>query len=235
MLEADYSGCVLSFDGAAKTQTSLGSCGCILWEQPGWNVLEAQGFTLTDVTVNDGLKMALRRGVQELVVVGDSRIAIQQVQGIINCNQPNSQRRLAEVESLTDKFRILRLVHVKRKYNQAADYLTSKTLVMGKSWQVEDADEFTHLRLVSKIHEKLMKPHASENPNAQVSEIHESQNHTTEEQAPGSTCATLSLAAKAKIVHKPRMKSSSEISWGRSSSKQDGGGGSRRTRTKTLI
>eukprot|EP00644_Phytophthora_capsici_P018938 jgi/Phyca11/132650/e_gw1.197.1.1 len=69
--------------------------------------------------------MALRRGVKELVVVGDSRIAIQQAQGIINCNQPNLQRRLAEFESLRDKFRTLRLVHVKREYNQAADYLTS--------------------------------------------------------------------------------------------------------------
>eukprot|EP00644_Phytophthora_capsici_P019092 jgi/Phyca11/133720/e_gw1.674.1.1 len=133
MLEADYSGCVLSFDGAAKTSTRLGSCGCILWELPGWNVLEAQGYALTDVTVNDseygglvnGLKMALRRGIQELVVVGDSRVAIQQAQGIINCNQPNLQRRLAEFEFLRDKFRSLRLVHVKREYNQAADYLTS--------------------------------------------------------------------------------------------------------------
>ncbi|POM73356.1 Reverse transcriptase [Phytophthora palmivora] len=49
-------------------------------------------------------------------------------------------------------------VHVKREFNQAADYLTSKTLALGESWKVEDADERTHLQLVSKIHEKLVKP-----------------------------------------------------------------------------
>jgi hypothetical protein len=79
------------------------------------------------------------------------------VQGLINCNQPNLQRRLAEYEALKVKFKSIRLVHVKRDYNQAADYLTSKTLVLGKSWQVEDADELKHLEQVSKIHEKLMK------------------------------------------------------------------------------
>jgi 3-dehydroquinate synthetase len=97
------------------------------------------------------------RNVQDLVVVGDSRIVIQQVQGLINCHQPNLQRRLAEYEALNVKFKSIRLVHVKRDYNQAADYLTSKTLVLGKSWQVEDADELKHLEQVSKIHEKLMK------------------------------------------------------------------------------
>ncbi|POM61479.1 reverse transcriptase [Phytophthora palmivora] len=140
MLEADYQGHVLSFDGAAKTSTRLGSCGCILWKLPGWNVLEARGFPLKDVTVNDsedcglnyGLRMALEHGIRELVVVGDSRIAIQQAQGLIDCNQPNLQRRLAEFESLKTKFQTLKLVHVKREFNQAADYLTSKTLALGK-------------------------------------------------------------------------------------------------------
>ncbi|POM77629.1 LOW QUALITY PROTEIN: Reverse transcriptase, partial [Phytophthora palmivora] len=71
MLEADYQGHVLSFDGAAKTSTRLGSCGCILWKLPGLNVLEA---LLKDVTVNDaeycglnyGLRMALEHGIHEL-------------------------------------------------------------------------------------------------------------------------------------------------------------------------
>ncbi|KAL3668591.1 hypothetical protein V7S43_006673 [Phytophthora oleae] len=69
--------------------------------------------------------MVLERGIQELVVVGDSRIAIQQAQGLINCNQPNVQRRLAEFESLKTKFQSLKLVHLKREYNQATNYLTS--------------------------------------------------------------------------------------------------------------
>ncbi|GMF18278.1 unnamed protein product [Phytophthora fragariaefolia] len=48
--------------------------------------------------------------------------------------------------------------HVKREYNQAADYLTSKTLTLGKSCTVQDPEEFLQLERVPKIAEKLMKP-----------------------------------------------------------------------------
>ncbi|KAJ8566445.1 hypothetical protein ON010_g6679 [Phytophthora cinnamomi] len=89
-------------------------------------------------------------------------IVIQQAQGLINCNQPNLQRRLAEYEVLRTKFKTVQLVHAKRLFNQAADYLTTKTLALGKTWQVEDADERLHLQLVSKIPEKVMKPASCE-------------------------------------------------------------------------
>jgi len=166
MLELDYAGIVLSFDGAAKTSTRQGSCGCVLWQLPEWTVLDARGFILDGVTVNDaeyyglikGLNVALKHGIQDLIVVGDSRIVIQQVQGLINCNQPNLQQRLAECEVLKGKFKTLRLVHVKRDYNQPADYLTSKTHALGESWVLQDDDEKVHLETVSKIHEQLIKP-----------------------------------------------------------------------------
>ncbi|OWZ10209.1 LOW QUALITY PROTEIN: hypothetical protein PHMEG_00016972 [Phytophthora megakarya] len=115
MLSEEYSGLVLSFD------------------LPEWKVLDARGYILDGVTVNDAeyfglLKGDFRKGIQDIVVVGDSRIVIQQVQGLINCNQPNLQRRLAECEALKKRFQTVRLVHMKREFNQAADYLTSKTL-----------------------------------------------------------------------------------------------------------
>ncbi|OWZ01772.1 reverse transcriptase [Phytophthora megakarya] len=126
MLEDTFQGIILSFDGAAKTSTRQDSCGCILWKLPGWKILDAQGFILEDVTVNDaeycgllnGLTMAQARRARYLIAVGDSRIVIQQVQGLINCNQPNLQRRLASCEALTAKFDSVRLVHVKRDFNQ---------------------------------------------------------------------------------------------------------------------
>ncbi|KAL4134291.1 hypothetical protein PRIC2_004600 [Phytophthora ramorum] len=165
MLDADYDGIVLSFDGAAKTSTRQGSCGCILWKVPGWTVLEAHGYILKDVTVNDaeyygllkGMAMASEQHVEDLFVVGDSRIVIQQVQGLINCNQPHLQKHLAEANVLKAKFRTVRLAHLKREYNQAADYLTSKTLLLGESWEVQDEHELRHLEVVSKIPEKVTK------------------------------------------------------------------------------
>ncbi|POM74964.1 LOW QUALITY PROTEIN: Hypothetical protein PHPALM_7993 [Phytophthora palmivora] len=211
MLEADYQGHVLSFDGAAKTSTRLGSCGCILWKLPGWDVLEARGFPLKDVTVNDseycglnyGLRMALEHGIHELVVVGDSRIAIQQAQGLINCNQPNLQRRLAEFEYLKTKFQTLKLVHVKREFNQPADYLTSTTLAFGEAWQVQDADELTHLQLVSNVQEKLMKPCPAPNAEVQESEVATAEDHGVTPESdgiPGPESAPLPRSAKVLIA-----------------------------------
>ncbi|OWY98437.1 reverse transcriptase [Phytophthora megakarya] len=144
MLSEEYSGVVLNFYGAAKTSTRKGSCGCILWQLPKWKVLDARVYILDGVTVNDaeyfgllrGLAMALERGIRDIVVVGDSRIVIQQVQGLINCNQPNLQRRLAECETLKKRFR-------------------------RESWIVQDDLEKQHLEVVSKIREQLVK--SSEN------------------------------------------------------------------------
>uniref|UniRef100_H3H3W0 Uncharacterized protein n=1 Tax=Phytophthora ramorum TaxID=164328 RepID=H3H3W0_PHYRM len=204
MLGADFEGHILIFDGAAKTSTRRGSCGCILWRLPGWKVLDAQGFVLEDVTVNDaeysgllkGLNMVLERDVQEIVVVGDSRIIIQQAQGLINCHQPNLQRKLAEYEALRPRFKSVRLVHVKREFNQAADYLTSKTLLLDESWKVEDEDELTHLQLVSKIHEKLMKP--AQILNAGVQDDNGQDADSTN--LPGPESAPLPLAAKVLVA-----------------------------------
>ncbi|OWY93335.1 hypothetical protein PHMEG_00037320 [Phytophthora megakarya] len=77
---------------------------------------------------------------------------------LINCNQPNLQRRLAEYEDLRKNFVTVKLIHAKREFNQAADFLTSKTLVLGESWELNDLDETVHLRLVSRIPENIMNP-----------------------------------------------------------------------------
>ncbi|OWZ22526.1 LOW QUALITY PROTEIN: reverse transcriptase [Phytophthora megakarya] len=166
MLEEDYQGYVPSFDGAAKVSTRRGSCRCIVWKLPGLQIVKAEGHILEGVTVNDadyhdlilGLKLAMKYAVKELVAVGDSRIVVQQAQGLINRNQPNLQRRLAEHEDLRKNFVSVKLIHVKREFNQAADYLTSNTIVLGESLELDDPDEIVRRRLVSRILEKTMKP-----------------------------------------------------------------------------
>ncbi|POM75570.1 LOW QUALITY PROTEIN: Hypothetical protein PHPALM_7315 [Phytophthora palmivora] len=159
MLEEDFKGYVLSFDGAAKTSTRQGSCGCIIGELPGWYIVSAQGFPLENVTVNNaeyhgllkGLILVSERSISEIVVVGDSRIMIQQSQGLINCNLPISND---DYPTLKEKFKSIQLVHVKRNYNQAADYLTSKTLALGEAWTISDPAELMHLEQVSMIPER---------------------------------------------------------------------------------
>ncbi|GMF29829.1 unnamed protein product [Phytophthora lilii] len=66
-----------------------GGAACILWNLPSWEIIAAQGQRLEKATVNEakyaglikGMLLALGAEVQELVVVSDSRLAIQQLQG----------------------------------------------------------------------------------------------------------------------------------------------------------
>ncbi|OWZ02595.1 hypothetical protein PHMEG_00025818 [Phytophthora megakarya] len=134
--------------------------GVVYYGSSRLEVLKAKGFLLENVKVNDaeyhgllkGLEMAIEMRLQDLVAVGDSRIVIQQVQGLINCNQPHLQNHPIKVELLKEKFGSLYLVHLKREYNQAADYLTTKTLILDEPWDVTDMTENAHLEHVE-IHE----------------------------------------------------------------------------------
>ncbi|OWZ12144.1 LOW QUALITY PROTEIN: reverse transcriptase [Phytophthora megakarya] len=132
MLDANYQGYVLSFYGAAKVSTCRGSCGCILCKLPGWQVMKAERHIVEGVTVNDA-------GYHGLIIGLKLTLKF-------------------EVKELVANFASVKLIHVKREFNQAADYLTSKTLVLEESWELNDPDEIVHLPLVSRIPEMIMKP-----------------------------------------------------------------------------
>jgi hypothetical protein len=84
-LDAEYSGLVLSFDGAARMKTDAGSAGFVLWRLPEWVPIHAEGVHLTGVTVNEveyqGLLHGLQyvrdvQGAKAIVIAGDSRVVI---------------------------------------------------------------------------------------------------------------------------------------------------------------
>ncbi|GMF36175.1 unnamed protein product [Phytophthora fragariaefolia] len=144
VLEADYEGWLLSFDDAAKMSDRRGSADATV------NEAEYHGLI-------EGMRMALARRISEVVVVGDSRIAIQQAQGLIQCLNPRLQLLLNECEELRLKFKLVRLVHVKRKFNAAAVYLTSKTLVARSAITLDNPVELAQLKQLNRIAEKLVR------------------------------------------------------------------------------
>ncbi|OWY90708.1 hypothetical protein PHMEG_00041040 [Phytophthora megakarya] len=162
--QGDHIGHLLSFDGAAKRDGS-GGAACILWNLPSWEIVAATGHFLEKATVNEaeysglveGMQLALNVGSQELVVVRDSRFAIQQLQGVIGCTQPHLLRLLQEAEGLQSKFKSWRLVHVKRDFNAAADYISKRVIQEQLSLEVTDPGERKLLQGLNRIHEKLMK------------------------------------------------------------------------------
>ncbi|KAE9034195.1 hypothetical protein PR001_g9832 [Phytophthora rubi] len=179
MLEADYEGWLLRFAGAAKMSDQRGSAGYVLWKLPSWDVIEAEGFHFEDATVNEaeyhglfeGAKMALARGISDIVIVVDSRIAIQQAQGLIQCLNPRLQLLLNEFDELRPKFKSEKLVHVKREFNAAADYLTLKTLADRCSVTLENPVELAQLKHLNRIAEKMVRepiPANEKEPNSPV-------------------------------------------------------------------
>ncbi|OWY94813.1 hypothetical protein PHMEG_00035350, partial [Phytophthora megakarya] len=90
-LPKSHQGFVVSFDGSAKTEKygGYGICSWILWRLPEWIIVTAASAYLEATTVNmaeysgmnRGVQAALDHGATELVIVGNSRLAIQQSLG----------------------------------------------------------------------------------------------------------------------------------------------------------
>ncbi|GMF60314.1 unnamed protein product [Phytophthora fragariaefolia] len=134
----DFAGHVLSFDGSAKTEKNggYGSCSWILWSLPSWDIVIAASAHLPSTTVNiaeysgmnNVVMAALERGLTDLIIVGDSRLAIQQSMGVMACKKEALQLELARHKKHTDQLSSVRYLHVLRHYNAAADSLATEAL-----------------------------------------------------------------------------------------------------------
>ena len=71
----------------------------------------------------NGLKITIELGVRRLDVRGDSQLVIDQVMKASSCHDPKMEAYCKEVRRLEDKFHGLELVHIARRYNEAADEL----------------------------------------------------------------------------------------------------------------
>ncbi|KAE9209092.1 hypothetical protein PF004_g16572 [Phytophthora fragariae] len=135
---SDFVGHVLSFDGSAKTEKNggYGSCSWIVWRLPTWDIEIAARAHLSSTTVNiaeytgmnHGVAAALDRGITDLIIVGDSRLAIQQSMGVIACKKDTLQVELARHKALTKQLSSTRYLHVLRTYNASADALATEAL-----------------------------------------------------------------------------------------------------------
>ncbi|OWZ02348.1 hypothetical protein PHMEG_00026102 [Phytophthora megakarya] len=138
-LPLDYSGLVVSFDVSAKTEKNggYGSCTWVVWRLPEWIIVLAASAYLVSTTVNvaeytgmnNGVRAALELGADNLVVVGDSRLAIQQSLGVIACRKETLMAQLNYHKELTSKL----------KSPLATEALESKTskVVLNESRKLE--------------------------------------------------------------------------------------------------
>ncbi|POM67108.1 Hypothetical protein PHPALM_16941 [Phytophthora palmivora] len=108
-LPRSYLGFVLSFDGSAKPEKHVTAASAYL-ETTMVNLAEYAGM-------NNGVQAALDHTTEDLVIVGDSRLAIQQSLGVIACRKESLLTQLNRHRERTAKLRPFR---VKRKVEEFA-------------------------------------------------------------------------------------------------------------------
>ncbi|GMH36085.1 hypothetical protein BSKO_03953 [Bryopsis sp. KO-2023] len=140
----------LFFDGGARGNPGPGGAGACLsgprnkriWEGSFYqghctnNQAEYQGLV-------EGMKAAKAAGVKRLNVYGDSKLAIQQLQGNWKVKNAGLKPKFDEARSLAKNFDVVEYQHVYRDANGKADALANKAMDNRKDyekWFVEKDD-----------------------------------------------------------------------------------------------
>ncbi|ETP27676.1 hypothetical protein F442_23047 [Phytophthora nicotianae P10297] len=110
--------------------------------------------------MNNGVKAALARGAEDLVIVGDSRLPTPQS---LEARQKGSLVILLNThKQLTAKLRSVKYLHVAKEYNAAADSLATEALESKISRVVLAEARKSELATLNRIHEVIYEPREDE-------------------------------------------------------------------------
>lgn len=126
---------VVHFDGGSRSKTKRSGCGAVLYDPLGEeldnvtqslphctnNVAEYQGLIV-------GLDLARQWRIVDLVVRGDSKLVIDQVNGNWKVNYPHLLQLRDAARRSMEHFESITLEHVPRHLNHRADQLANKAM-----------------------------------------------------------------------------------------------------------
>ncbi|GMG18035.1 unnamed protein product [Phytophthora fragariaefolia] len=101
------------------------------------------------------LRAAQAHGVTDLVVVGDSRLAIQQSPMVIACLKESFLTQLNIHRELVARFQSVRYLRVTREYNALADSLAGETLAAKEAKTTLTEESKSKLELLNRTHEVI--------------------------------------------------------------------------------
>ncbi|KMZ59934.1 Ribonuclease HI [Zostera marina] len=120
--------CILEFDGASRGNPGQAGAGVIVRSEDGIiisRLREGLGVVTNNVAEYKalilGLKYALRKGFQNVVVNGDSKLVCMQVQDLWKIKHHDMIALCTEAKQLKDKFLSFKICHVRREFNSDAD------------------------------------------------------------------------------------------------------------------
>ena len=121
------------FDGCSKGNPGRAGAGAVIYDASGNEVFAESVFAGHSTTNNEaeytglilGLNSALKQGITELQVRGDSQLVIRQMQGNYRVNSAKLAPLYQCAVTLASKFTSIDYDHVYRDKNQRADALSN--------------------------------------------------------------------------------------------------------------
>ena len=138
---------LLQFDGGAEPNPGIASGGAVLFSPraPARKLLAEVGQFLPHATNNQaeytgiyiGLKYAQETGVKRILVEGDSKLVINQLEGSYRVKAPGLKELHDITKALLDSFEFIAVRHILRAKNDHADRLTNEVRSEGASFKRE--------------------------------------------------------------------------------------------------
>jgi len=127
---------LLRFDGASKGNPGKSGCGAVIYLNNNeiWN-----GVKYTGVQTNNyaeyygmiiGLEEAVKKGIKEISVEGDSMLVIKQMLGHYRVKSDNLKELFKKSKELQLNFDYINFKHIYRNKNSRADELANKSLIL---------------------------------------------------------------------------------------------------------
>jgi ribonuclease HI len=143
---------LLQFDGASRGNPGMGGAGAVIlkngeifaqtWDYLGNcvtnNFAEYQGLIL-------GLRLAEMKGIKTLTVQGDSKLAINQVQGLWQARNAEMIKQRNKVLEILGSFENVKFEHIPREKNSRADALANRAVDSHSQWYAEHTSTFSDL------------------------------------------------------------------------------------------
>jgi len=137
---AAATGYELEFDGGSRGNPGIAGAGAVLLHDglPVWRGRHYCGKTTCNVSeykgLEIGLREAVRRGANRLVVRGDSMLILSQMRGEWAVKAPTLLQPHKTARSLAEQIPSIEYTHVLRRFNTTADSLANEAMDARRSW-----------------------------------------------------------------------------------------------------
>jgi len=122
-------------DGGSRGNPGPAASGAVLYAEDGEVVATASKYLGKDTNnqaeytaIIIGLEKAKSLGAETIELCMDSELAVKQLKGEYKVKNPEIAKRFLEVKNLIVQFDHVKIKHVRRELNKAADALVNKVL-----------------------------------------------------------------------------------------------------------